>query len=432
MKGIGTFPAVVMIVFVVLAMFGVFIFATYSSSATDQIGAVDIWGSVDKDVVDKVIGDIRDTREDFGSVVYTEIPSDALIPRLVEAIAAGRGPDLVFFPSTALVKDGEKLGPIPYESISKRDFQDAFVEAGEVFMGDTGVVALPITIDPLVMYWNRTLFSNAGIANPPRYWDEVVKIAPSLTQKTANGSLTVSTIALGQWENVRHAKEILVSIARQLGTAIVTKNEDGAYMADLFQSDTKGVPQGVSAVRYVTDFSDPVKPMYSWNRSQKNSRDAFLAGTLALYIGPASELMLLRDANPNLNFDVAPLPAARGAGKQVASVVTGVAIPRGTDNPTGAAVVAVLFASPENETRFATLLNLPSPRRDVELDSSKDAYRAVFRASALRAFSFLDPDPVATDRIFSRMTESISSGRLTLSEAVRDANNDLQALLRVR
>lgn len=420
-----------MVVFVLLGLFGVFIFATFSTNARNQIGAVEIWGSVDKDVMGKVVAAIRDTREDFGDVTYEEIPDEQLVPALVEAIAAGRGPDLVLFPSTRIVKDGEKLSAIPYSVISLRDFQDAFVEAGEVFLRDDGVVALPIILDPVVMYWNRTLYSNAGIANPPRYWDDLVKIAPALTQKTPNGSITVAAVPLGQWDNISHAKSVLISLIRQLGAEVIAKGETG-YRADLIEVSRDGAPPAISAVRFVTDFSDPVKPMYSWNRSQKNSRDAFLAGTLATYFGPASELMLLREANPNLNFDVASLPASRGAGKEVSALVIGASVPRGSDNPQGAVEVATLLAAPDTEKHIATLLTLPSPRRDVELDSSKDAFLAVFRASALRAFAFLDPDPAQTDRIFSRMTESISSGRTTLSEAVGAANNDLQEVLRMQ
>ena len=71
-------------------------------------------------------------------------------------------------------------------------------------------------------------------------------------------------------------------------------------------------------------------------------------------------------------------------------------------------------------------------RRDVTLDASRDAYLAVFQASALRAFSFLDPAPQESDAVFSRMIESIASGAKTHGEAVRIANGDLQALVRVR
>ena len=428
MKGISSFAAVVMVVFVLMGLFGVFIFATFSTGARNQIGVVEVWGSVDKDTVGKVFAAVRDTRDDFGEVVYTEVPDDELVPTLVEAIAAGRGPDLVFFPSDRIVKDGEKLGTIPYASVSRRD---AFVEAGEVFIREDGVLALPVVIDPTVMYWNRTLFSNAGVANPPRYWDELAKIAPSITQKQPNGSITVATVPLGQWDNVAHGKAVLVSLVRQLGSPIVRRTEEG-YRVDLLESGKDRVTPSISAVRFVTDFADPVKPMYSWNRSQKNSRDAFLAGTLALYFGPASELTLLRRANPNLNFDVAELPASRGAGREVAARVVGAAIPRGASNPDGALEVAFTLASPGMSRLFAELMTLPPARRDVELDASKDAFLAVFRASALRSFAFLDIDPRETNRIFSRMTESISSGRTTLTEAVGIANSDLQELLRMQ
>lgn len=431
MKGISTFSAVVIFIFVLLTLFGVFVFATFTATSRAAVGEVEVWGSVEKEVLDALLTEVRDTREDFKDVSYTEIPEDVLVPRLVEAIAAGRGPDLVLFPSDRLVRDGEKLATISYDVVSRREFQDSFVEAGEVFLRDDGILALPFSIDPTVMYWNRTLFSNAGIAQPPRLWDELVKIAPALTEKQPNGSLSVSAVALGQWDNVAHAKDVLVTLVRQLGLPIVTATQNG-YRADLIAVKTDVAQPGVSAVRFLADFADPVKPTYSWNRSQKNSRDAFLAGTLAIYFAPASELLGLRDANPNLNFDVAQVPQSRGAGKDVSAHVVGAAIPRGTGNPAGALQVALELTTSERARRVAELMTLPSTRRDVTLDASRDAFLDVFQASALRSFAFLDINPPETDRIFSRMMENISSGRTTLTEAVSRAQSDLQELLRVQ
>lgn len=413
-------------------MFGVFVFATFTTSSQDDIGQVVVWGSVSGSVVDKLFTHIRDARNDFGDVTYTEFPESTLVPSMVEAIAAGRGPDLILFPASAMVKDGEKLAPIPYNSVPRRDFQDTFVEAGEVFLQPDGVAALPVIIDPLVLYWNRTLFSNAAIATPPRYWDDVVKIAPQLTQRTPNGSITMSAIALGGWGNIAHAKGILVSIIRQLGSPVVSLAPNGKYQANLLELGSGAGQPAASAVRYYIDFADPVKPMYSWNRSQKNSREAFLQGTLAMYIAPASELLAIRNANPNLNFDIAPLPISRGAGSGVSAEVIGAAVPRGAKNPAGATVVAVLMASKGEQEYLATLTNLPSPRRDVELPSSADAYLSVFRASALRSFSFLDPEPSASDAVFARMIDNIASGRTILSEALGEAQEELEVLLEVQ
>jgi ABC-type glycerol-3-phosphate transport system substrate-binding protein len=427
-----SFHAVVLFIFVGMALFGVFIFATFSAGTREAIGTVEIWGALPRESVEKVLQHVRDQREDFSDVVYRPYTEDELVPAVVEAIAAGRGPDLVFFPGDAMVKDGDKLAPISFDVISRREFQDTFVEAGEVFLTPDGIAALPVVIDPMVMYWNRTLFANAAIPNPPRTWDDVAAVAPRLTERTQNGSVTIAAVPLGQWDNVAHAKGVLVTLIHQLGNPVVEQREDGTYTASLFDAKKDGVTPAVSAVRYYADFADPVKPMYSWNRSQKNSRDAFLAGTLAMYFAPASELLGLRAANPNLNYDVAPLPTARLGGKEVAADVVGVAIARGAPNPRGAYLVATVLASPEQQLVFATELELPSPRRDVEVSDTSDPYRTVFRASALRSFTFLDPDPPATNAIFSRMIENIASGRSALSDAVRDAHDELRELVGVR
>jgi ABC-type glycerol-3-phosphate transport system substrate-binding protein len=42
------------------------------------------------------------------------------------------------------------------------------------------------------------------------------------------------------------------------------------------------------------------------------SKSLFLSGSLATYFGFASEYYDLKNKNPNLDFDVAPLPQAKG------------------------------------------------------------------------------------------------------------------------
>ena len=430
MKGLSTFSAVILIIFIALALFGVFIFATFQQSARDRIGTVTIWGSVPQDAFDAVIGSVRDARSDFADVTYEEVPAEALMPRLVEAIAAGRGPDLVLFPSSNVLKDGDKLAPIPYAQFSRRDFQDTFVEAGEAFLTPGGILAIPISIDPLVMYWNRSLYATAGIASPPRYWDEFTRIAPRLTVKTQSGTLTGSAVALGTWNNVSHAKAVFVTLVRDLGSPIVTRRDDGTLDASLRSNET--VQPAASALRFIADFADPIKPVYSWNSAQRMSRDAFLSGTLATYFAPASELRQLRNGNPNLNFDVAQLPSARGAFAFVGAEVLGISTPRGSKNPSGALQAAYLLSAQKQQLILARELTLPSPRRDAQITDPTLAYTAVFDASALRGYVFLDPNPGETDALFARMVESVATGRATVSEALSTAHNDLQALTRMR
>ena len=72
-----------------------------------------------------------------------------------------------------IVRNQDKIIEIPYDTISGRDFKNTFIEEGEMYLTENGVLGLPFTIDPMVMYWNRDIFQSVGIANPPEFWDEL-------------------------------------------------------------------------------------------------------------------------------------------------------------------------------------------------------------------------------------------------------------------
>jgi multiple sugar transport system substrate-binding protein len=351
-----------------------------------------------------------------------------LVPNLVAAIAAGKGPDLVVFPAEHLLSERDKLIVIPYASFGRREFQDTFVQAGEVFLGDRGVYGLPFVIDPLVMYWNRAMFAEAGFGTPPKYWDELASAAPKLSRADERGTLSQSTAALGTWDNVMHAKGVLITLLHQLGNSVVIRDERG-YVSTLSQS-SGGVSPADSALRFYTDFSDPVKPAYSWNSSQSDSRTAFIAERLAVYFGRASELSAIRQANPNLNFDVAQLPQIRGAGGGAEASVFALVIPRGSRNQQGAFQAALALTGLEPQSALQKSLGLPTPRRDGASSAPTDPYFSAFRGAVLTAFSFSDPDPDTSDSIFKRMIESITSGSRTVSEAIQNGEQELKAIIR--
>ncbi len=431
-NGMKLFNLIVIVIFVALALVSVFIFATYTSFQKQAVGVVSIWGTYPQNIFDTMLGELGKSNDTYNKVSYRSIPEDQLVPDLVEAIAAGNGPDLVVFPAADIVSQGNKLQSIPYGNLSKRTFDDSFIQAGEVFLASDGVKGIPFTVDPLVMYWNRTLFSNAGIASPPRYWDELTDMAPKLTHADKNGTLTQSAVALGAWGNIDHAKSIFLTLADQLGNTVITSDGKGGYRSTLSDAGTGAVNPVDSALRFYTDFADPVKPVYSWNSAEPDSRSAFVAGTLAVYFGTASELPAIRAANPNLNFDVANVPAVRGGGSGVAADVTALAVPRGSRNPQGALVVAEALTSNASEQILTSMYPVPSVRRDAPPAAPGDAYGTMFRNAALVSFSFLDPDPSSTDSIFKRMIENVTSGKLQVSDATLAAHQELNALLGVQ
>jgi ABC-type glycerol-3-phosphate transport system substrate-binding protein len=426
------FQAVVMVIFVGLALVAVFIFASFSGRNNTSVGTVVIWGSLPRDVVDNVLNAIQLSDHSLDKASYKAFPEAGLSDILVQAIASGHGPDLVLFPSDRIVTDANKIIPLSYNTISRRTFEDSFVQAGEDYLTPAGVLGLPFSIDPLIMYWNRTLYSEAGIARPPQYWDEFTTVAPALTQATAAGTLTQSGVALGEWDNITHAKDVLLSLIVGLGNPVITREDDGSFAATLVALGNAKVAPAEAALGFYVGFADPAKPTYSWSRSQPNDRDAFLAGTLATYFGAASEAQGLRAANPNLNFDAAAYPRQRAGPVARPARRYALSIPRGAKNPLGAARAALTLSGTAAEKALAGTTGLPSVRRDILAASPANPYDAIFRDAALNAFAFLDPDPAGSDAIVKRMVEDVSSGRFTSGQAVSVGDGALRALLKVR
>ena len=130
-----------------------------------------------------------------------------------------------------------------------------------------------------------------------------------MNQQTSAQTVTKSLIALGTYENIENARAILSLLFMQAGYKMSERSESG-YRSDLMdvRSGMLGASPAESALNFYTEFANPTKTVYSWNRSLPNNRQAFLAGDVALYLGFASERAGLAEANPNLDFDMATTP----------------------------------------------------------------------------------------------------------------------------
>ncbi|MBL7045988.1 MAG: extracellular solute-binding protein [Parcubacteria group bacterium] len=428
------FQVAVIGVFALFAIAGVILFALGGAGGggkADAAGPVLIWGTYDDGAVNRVIEDFRRVDETFDEVSYVEKNKATFTGELVDALASGTGPDLFFLDNDLILRHRDKIIPIPYDILSERDFRNAYIEGAELFLDSDGLVAVPTSIDPMVLYWNRSLFSSSGLALPPEFWDEVLVLSSEiLTKKDQTGNISQSAIAFGEYQNIKHAKEILSMLITQAGGSVVSVQSNGGLASGLGFRFDNGVFPAESALRLYTDFANPSKSVYSWNRSLSEAREEFVAGNLAMYIGFASELREIRALNPNLNFDVSPVPQSRDGRVSTYGNSVGLSIPRGSLNINGAARVALALSSKEGNRLFTETLNLTSPRRDILTEASGDLFETVFRRAAIVARGWLDPDTARTDTVFREMVEFVTTGRLRVSEAVKSADRVMESLLR--
>ncbi|MEK7104473.1 MAG: extracellular solute-binding protein [Patescibacteria group bacterium] len=427
----GNFQIIILVVFIAAAILGVFVFSGAiplgnQGNNTGAQGTVVLWGTVKNTVISSLLEDFNRVNPTF-VVKYEEKSPDTFDNDLLEALAAGVGPDMFFISDDLAFKYSNKIFTIPYTSFPINTFKNSFVGAGEVFLTSKGVLAFPLTVDPMMMYYNRSILDANGIAYPPVYWDEFANLVPLLTKKDDRGAITKSTVAMGQFSNVLHAKDILSTLFMQAGNSIVTEKNES--FVSVLNNNSGGYDLS-SILKFYTDFADPLKDVYSWNKSLGNSRDVFSRENLAFYFGYASELQSLVDKNPNQNFLVASVPQIRNGNFKLTSAhVVGIAISSFSKNFDTAFTAAGLMANSDFASKFATSLGVAPVRRDLLKTMPTDAYLPTFYSSAFFAKSWLDPSPKDTNNIFQGMVEKVLSNSMSITQAVSDASAKLGLLL---
>jgi len=424
------FKIILLSVFGLLTIVGLVVFATYRSSGnkTAQVD-ISVWGTMDKTLFNTFVQQYNQDYAVALKVKYEEKDISTIDAELVEAIAVGSGPDVILIPQDLEKRYLDKVYQMT--SIPVRTVQDTYIQEAELYLQASGTFALPFAVDPMVMYWNKDLFSSAGIANPPKTWAEFPLLVGELTKSDSNANIKQSLASLGEYRNINNAKELISTLIMQAGSSIVEGDAYGNYKSTLYSSVSgQSMVPAVSAMNFYTEYANPKKTVYSWNRSLPSSKQFFLAENLALYFGFASEYNDIKQKNPNLNFDVAMMPQTVDAKNKVTfGRMYGFSLMKSSPNIVQAYQMISLLTGKQAATVFAKVSDFAPVRRDLISEGTKDSVKTIFYSSALISRAWLDPDMVKTDAIFKNMVENITTGRSDAGGAVQDASGEIDNLL---
>src|SRR3989344_3637747 len=326
----GNFQIIILIIFIAAAIFGVLVFSgaiPLGSGGEGSLGTVVLWGTIPAQAIAAPLEDFNNANPTF-TVNYVQKSVDTFDRDLLEALASGKGPDMFFLPDNLAFSYANKIFTIPYGSYPLSTFKNVFAGAGEVFLTGKGILAFPMSIDPV------------------------------LTKKDDSNRILKSAVALGHFSNIVHAKDILVALFMQAGNPII-KEENGVFISTLNRPiGNYNLP---SILKFYTDFADPNNPAYSWNRSFSGSGDAFSKEDLAFYFGYAGEFRSLVNKNPNQNFFIAEMPQIKNSNfKLTGARVTGLAISSFSKNFNTAFTAASLMATGDFAHKFATATGVAS------------------------------------------------------------------------
>jgi len=428
----NNFQLILLVIFIVALVLGVLMFSGLigpkigSSGSAKITGTATIWGTLPQKELNDIFSKLY-TGSDY-NVRYVQISEENYREELLEAFSSGTGPDLFLVNDQDIASYESKIVPFNYEQFNQRDFKNTFVTEGELFAGATGYSAIPILIDPIIMYWNRGIFDAAGIADAPKTWDEVKEITPTLTKKTDSGIISQSAIALSYMDNVLHKREIISLLMFQQGNAVSERSSTG--FRPLFQTENVEMRKTVAevAIGSMIEYSDPLSSVYTWNRGLNNDKSRFVTSQLAMYLGNASELFEIQDSNPNLNFDVAFVQQPNNQVRVTYGKIYGIALSKFSQNSTVAYQAVADIVSPNFQTKISSALSLPPVRRDLLAQRPENPYAGTFFDASLAARGWLNPNEKRTNQIFKDMFDAIFSNSLEPRSAVSRAASEFSLL----
>lgn len=298
--------AAIVIVSLLATILWAFLFRGNGDSSDEPVTLV-YWGVWEDISVLEPIFDEFERENPNITVDYQKIDIKSLgdyIDRLKTRTNEGNGPDVMRFHSSWLTQMKDILVPFPEDVVTETGLEsDYFGTVQRDLKRDGAYYGIPLSIDTLALYVNKSLLNNVG-AQPPSTWNDLESTARELTIIEA-GQIVTSGVAMGTYDNISHAPDLISLLLLQNG-------------ADIENLSEQNMQRAISALQFYTRFSAR-NEIAVWDQSLENSKIAFSGGKLAMYFGYSWDIFEITAFNPELDFEVHPVPSLFGTESTIAS-----------------------------------------------------------------------------------------------------------------
>lgn len=228
--------------------------------------------------------------------VKYEVISDQYMDVIKTRLVGGEAPDVFYLDSSeapALEAKGvlEPLDGYVKDDFDVNDFEQPLLNA---FKLDGQTYGFPKDYSTLALFYNKKMFADAGIANPPTTWDELLADAKKLTKDT-NGDGKIDQYGFG----------VAPELARQyfavqaFGGKVVDENGNAAFAS----------PEGLKGLQLIVDQHN--KDKSSAQPSEVGAGwggEMFGQGKAAMVIEGNWAIPFLKDTFPQIEYGTAEVP----------------------------------------------------------------------------------------------------------------------------
>lgn len=429
---------------------------------------LEVWSVFDDSgIFDVLFQQYQGINSYVGRISYRKFGEETYKKELLNALAAGNGPDVFVIRNSWMNEFQDKIVPAPEYQLTEKEVRDNFVDVVSYdFINpvDKKIYGLPLSVDSLALYYNRDIFNAAGVTMPPKTWQELLLVAPKLTQIDQYGNVIQSALAFGTADNINRAPAILFGLMFAIGAQI----DDQFGNVNFFRTDAAS-----KAFEYYMLFSNVRSSVYTWNPNMHYSIDAFYEGRLAMMVNYSWRYETLRQKNAKLNMAVAPFPQFEGMAPQNYADYWTLVVAKNHEIPTENLSAKELLPQDkgvQNELRkheawqllaymtmphpqgqitlrngltgnlasfklafdpaekYLEMTRKPAARRDLIEKQRSDPVLGPFAIANLTAKNFQQRDADAIEKIMNDMIRSVNRGEISLQEALSLAQQRINTL----
>lgn len=388
---------------------------------------LDFWNGFtgpDGPALQQVVDDFNASQDEI-EVKTNIMPWDTLYQKVLTSVASDGGPDIIAMSASRIPQFADEGLFMPVDDYYENADNDsaALAEAAvEASIYDGQNYGVPVNYAPMMMYYNKDLFTAAGLdpEAPPATWDEFAAMVPQLSKdENGDGKPEQYAIALADHETV----PIFPSLLWGTGGGIVS--EDGS-------TSTLGDPETIEALEFWVSLvtEQQASPI---GLSGADADKLFQTGKAAIEIvGP---WMTTGFDEAGLNYGLAKPFAGPSDDAVLADVVSmGVPSNASEDVKNAAYEFFAFWNSPEGQITWANGSGFPPTRADVADQVTESPYPAIFGAPEVADSARVLMPGIAAggpilETVFTPALQRALNGEGTVADIFSEASAQVQAEL---
>jgi putative chitobiose transport system substrate-binding protein len=280
-------------------------------------------------------------------VRWTDVPWNSVERKLLAAVYARTAPDVVNLNPPFAANLASKGGLLDLRSQLPAGAAARYLPAIWAAGQQDGLqFAVPWYLTTRVTMANTRLLAQAGLAAPPRRWQEIPAYAEQVRRRTGRYALFVTVVP----DDSAELMEVMV----QMGVRLLDGRRRAAFVS----------PEGRRAFAFWTNlYRRGLLPREVVSQGYRRAIELFQAGELAQVASGPDFLRNLQTNAPGIAATTRAFPPLRGQDDAANVAVMNLVVPRRTTMPREAVDFALFLTNASNQLRFAEEARvLPSSR----------------------------------------------------------------------